>query len=261
MSTREAATLDGMVVVVTGAGRGLGRAYAMDLAARNATVVAASLHRSSAVDTADEITSRGGRADAYGVDVTDEDGLADMVADVLERHGRIDVLVNNAGGAMAPPRPAEEIARDDWNRALSVNLTGTWLAAKAVIPAMKSARRGTLINVSSTTTKRAFPLGLAPYIAAKAGVEGLTRALARELGPFGVTVNAVSPGLVLMDKAERSAHPEMLIEIAERVRSEQCVPRAQTTDDLCGAVAFLASREAAFITGQVVDVDGGWALG
>ena len=248
--------LDGRVVVVTGGGNGLGAAQCRHLARLGAQVVVADRDMAAAEAVAAAI---GGEARAVALDVGDERA----VASVLGAMETVDVLVNNAGGVFAPVEPAEAISLEAWNRVLATNLTGPWLCARAVIPAMKRAGRGRIVNIASASFAMGKPTGLVPYITSKGGVVGFTRALSHELGPFGITVNAVSPGLV--PKRAEQVHAGSMLgmekrdSIREMVVAEQAIPRSGEPEDIAGAVAFLASDAAAFMTGQVMTVDGGWS--
>ena len=251
-------TLQDKVVLITGAAQGLGEAYARHLSACGARLALADVNGEGVERLAAEL--RG--ACAVQMDVADEESVARGVAAAVAAAGEIEVLVNNAGGVLVPTRPAEEFSLADWNRVIAVNFTGPWLCARAVIPQMKAARRGRIINVSSTTVDHGQPTGMVPYISAKGGVVGLTRSLARELGPFEITVNAIAPGLVPPDStAGRAVDAGKLKSILDLVVNQQCLPRTGQRADLVGAVEFLASDAARFITGQVLNVDGGWALG
>jgi NAD(P)-dependent dehydrogenase (short-subunit alcohol dehydrogenase family) len=253
--------LEGKVALVTGAARWLGRGYAETLAAKGAAVAVADINAEGAAEVADAIRVAGGRAVAVTLDVTAEASVAAGFAQAREALGEVSVLVNNAGGLFAPPLAAEDFGLDQWTRALTVNLTGAWLCARAAIPAMKAARAGRIINITSTTFDYGLPTELTPYISAKGGVVGLTRALARELGAYDITVNAVAPGLVQPKNREGRAVSEAKLQsIFDLVVARQCIPRHGEVADLTGPVAFLASDEARFITGQVLNVDGGWAL-
>nr|WP_219415305.1 SDR family NAD(P)-dependent oxidoreductase [Pseudonocardia nigra] len=197
------------VVVVTGAAHGLGRAYAVRLAAAGARVAVVDIAGQAAGAVAAAITATAGpdAAVPHEADVTDEHQVRGLVEAVLDRWGRIDALVNNAGGALLPAAPFDSVVRADWTRVLDLNLTAPWICAAAVAPAMRSAGYGKIVNVGSTTVSRGNPVGLAPYIAAKAGVVGLTRALARELGGDGIRVNAIAPGYVPVDTPPRPCTP------------------------------------------------------
>lgn len=247
--------LAGRVVIVTGAGHGLGRAYAHHLAGEGAHVAVVDIAPEAARDVAGAI---GDRADAYVADVTDRSAMDAVVAALCVRFGRVDGLVNNAGGALVPAQAFDRISPDAWAQVLAVNLTGQWICACAVADVMRRAKYGKIVNVSSATVARGEPVGLAPYIAAKAGVVGLTRALARELGPANVCVNAVAPGYVPVDTPKAVHSPDAAEALRRRMIAEQCLPRTETPEDLCGLVAFLCSAESDFVTGQVINVDGGW---
>ena len=251
-------------ILITGAGNGLGRGYAHKLAALGGRIIVADRDDDGAARVVGEIRGAGGIARAVHLDVSDEASVAGAFAEGRAALGDIEVLVNNAGGVFAPPTDAENITLAQWNLVMSVNLTGPWLCARAAIPAMKAAGRGRIINISSTCFSQGLPTELVPYITSKGGVVGLTRALARELGPHGITVNAVAPGYV--PKRAEQVTPSSALGMGKRdairelVVGQQCIPRAGEPEDIAGAVAFLASDESAFMTGQVMNVDGGWAL-
>jgi 3-oxoacyl-[acyl-carrier protein] reductase len=195
------------------------------------------------------------------VDVTDADQVETAVARVLDRWGRLDALINNAGGAMLPSAPFDSFSREQWTRVIDVNLTAPWICSAAAARPMRSAGYGKIVNVSSTTVSLARPVGLAPYIAAKSGVVGLTRALARELGPHNICVNAIAPGYVPVDTAKAVHSPEAAAALRQQLAAEQCLPRTERPQDLCGTVEFLCSADSDFVTGQVFNVDGGWTHG
>jgi 3-oxoacyl-[acyl-carrier protein] reductase len=194
-----------------------------------------------------------GKAIALRVDVSSEADVGEAARATVEALGRIDILINNAGLVHNIPRvPIEELGLDDWNRVMSVNLTGTFLVCKAVVPYLKQAGGGRIINISSSIALHGRS-GRQDYAASKAGVIGLTRALAVDLGEHNITVNAITPGGV--------ATPAVLEELRLRPRplqtANKCIPRLLATDDLTGVAALLASDESAMITGQVINVDGG----
>jgi 3-oxoacyl-[acyl-carrier protein] reductase len=243
--------LEGRVAIVTGGGRGLGAAYARRLADEGAAVVVADLD----LGAAGEVAARLERGRAVRADVSSAGDVRTMASATLDAFGRIDVLVNNAGGALVAAAPFDEMPEADWDLVVDVNLKGQWLCTRSVFPAMRSQGWGKVINVSSNGAHRGHPPGLAPYAAAKAGVIGLTRALARELGPYNITVNAITPGLVKVPGMEARV-PDLKQRLAATMALQQ-LKRPATAEDLAGAVAFLASSDSDFMTGQVINVDGG----
>jgi 3-oxoacyl-[acyl-carrier protein] reductase len=253
-------TLDGRVALVTGGGQGLGRAYAARLANEGAAVVVVDIRSDAAEETCRQLLADGRQALAIQADVSREADVIAAVEQALRHLGQIDVLVNNAGGAFYPTAPFESIAESQWSHVLSVNLTGQWLCAKHVAPHMKARRSGRLINITSTVVRRGYPDGLSPYIAAKAGVIGLTRALAHELGPFEITANAVAPGYTPVATPKQVHLGDAAEKLRQQMVDEQCLPRSETPGDLAEVVAFLAGDGARFITGQVITVDGGWTM-
>lgn len=250
------------VVIVTGAAIGLGRGYARHLARAGALVAVADIDAARARDTAKEIGEEAGtgRAVAFEVDVSDRAQVDAMVDGVADAFGRVDVLVNNAGGALFESRPFDEITDEHFGRIVEVNLTGTWQCARSVCRYLRPAGYGKIINVSSTMVGRGQPAGLAPYIAAKAGVVGLTRAMATELGPHGIRVNAIAPGYTPVPRDSPVRSEAASAALRQRMVDEQCIKRLETPEDLCGTVEYLASPASDFVTGQVINVDGGWVL-
>ncbi|MGH3041096.1 MAG: SDR family NAD(P)-dependent oxidoreductase [Gaiellaceae bacterium] len=242
--------LAGQVALVTGAARGLGYAAARRLAADGARVGLLDRDGEALAVAAETLAGQGATVLLHTVDLTDEEGVRAAVAAVLAAEGRIDVLVNNAG--IYPHRPFEELTYSEWRHVLAVNLDSVFLCTHAVYPAMRGRRYGRIVNVSSATFFIGYP-GLAAYVASKGGIIGFTRALASEAGPHGITVNAVTPGLIATEGVLGGEEADLFDEIVP----EQALPRRGEPEDIAECVAYLASPSAGFITGQTINVDGG----
>ena len=240
--------LTGKTAIVTGASRGIGRAIAQTLAARGAIIVAAA-RGDNAAETVAEIGAAGGKAESASVDVTDTASVEAMVSTVLERHGRIDILVNNAG--ITRDHLMLRMKRDDWDQVLATNLTSAFTCVQAVLKPMVKQRSGRIISISSVVGQMGNA-GQANYAASKAGLIGFSKALAREVASRNITVNVVTPGLVDTDMTKA---------ITDKAQADwaSAIPlgRLGTKAEVAAAVCFLASDEAAYITGQVLAVNGG----
>ncbi len=248
--------LRGRVVVITGGGKGIGKIYAREFAHAGAKVVAADVDGEGAQAVALDIVADGYEAIGLRCDISSAANVEAMARAALEKFGTIDVLVNNASlMSVLPRRDWMEIPVEEWDRVMEVNLRGMFLCCRAVAPTMKANRRGKIVNISSSRVWEGTPLRL-HYTTSKAGVVGLTRALARELGEYGINVNAITPGATLSETQVASSSGNYL---ATRVdgRSFQ---RAQMPEDLVGAVMFLSTQASDFITGQTINVDGGKAM-
>jgi 3-oxoacyl-[acyl-carrier protein] reductase len=240
--------LTGRVALVTGASRGIGRAIAASLAAGGAHVVAAA-RGDNAKATVEAILAAGGSAEVATLDVTDPASVEAVVSGVLERHKRVDVLVNNAG--VTRDQLMLRMKRDDWDAVIAANLTGAYTCVQTVLKSMIRARQGRIISITSVVGE-AGNAGQVNYAASKAGLIGFTKALALEVASRGITVNAVAPGLVDTDMTKaisEGAHEEWAKKIP--------LQRLGTPEDIAAAVRFLASDEAAYITGHVLAVNGG----
>ncbi len=237
--------LEGRVAIVTGAGQGIGRAIAEKLRAEGAGVIVADKNSETAAKTAAEI---GGTA--HVTDVSDQDQVSALVAAAVDQFGRIDILVNDA--AIVPFVPWEELDFAEWRRVMSVNIDGVFLMCEAVYPHMKAAGYGRIVNIASNVVTAGTP-NMAHYVASKGAVFAFTRSLATEVGQYGITVNAVAPGLTASEGVLESPHAEAF----DFVVSLQSIPRRGVPADIAPAVAFLASEEAHWITGQMVTADGG----
>ena len=247
--------LEGRVAIVTGAGHGIGKAYARRLAEEGASVVIAEIDAAAAERVAAELARAGHAALALRTDVSDEASTGEMARRTLERFGRIDVLVNNAAIFATVPMsraPFDQIDPAEWDRMMAVNLRGTWLACRAVVPQMRSQRYGKIINVSSGTALKGAA-GRIHYVASKAGILGFTRTLAMEVGKDNICVNCVAPGSTLAEENPEEA----LLKYRQAAAATRALARVQTPEDLVGAVAFFACADSDFITGQTLVVDGG----
>ena len=240
----------GQTALVTGAAQGLGYAAAARLAAEGASVALLDREGERLGAAADALGAQGLTVLPHAVDLTDEAGVRAAVAAVLSAEGRIDVLVNNVG--IYPHRPFEELTYAEWRHVLAVNLDSVFLCTHAVYPAMRERGYGRIINVSSSTFFIGYP-GLAAYIASKGGIIGFTRALASEAGPHGITVNAVTPGLIATEGVLGGEEAGLFDEIVP----QQALPRRGEPEDIAECIAYLASPAAGFITGQTINVDGG----
>jgi 3-oxoacyl-[acyl-carrier protein] reductase len=246
--------LAGRVAIVTGGGKGIGAVYTAGLAREGARVVAADIDEAAAEAQVARLRAEGADALAVRVDTADAASVEAMVRAAVDRFGGLDILVNNAAlyTALLPKRPFWELDEAAWDRVLRVNVTGLWLCARAALPHLRASGRGRIINISSATVMAGTP-GFLHYVSSKGAVIALTRAMAREVGDFNITVNAIAPGLTASETGKAVQSQEEL----ERPVAQRCLKRVQVPEDLVGAVVFLASDDAAFITGQTLVVDGG----
>ncbi|MBI2371888.1 MAG: SDR family oxidoreductase [Deltaproteobacteria bacterium] len=255
-----AGRLKDRVVIVTGGARGIGRSYALAVAEEGARVLIADL--AEGAEAVGAIQARGGVACYCRTDVSDETSAAAMARAALEQLGGIDVLINNAAlyrGLVL--RPFIEISGEEWDRMMAVNLRGLFYCAKAVFPTMKARTAGKIINIASSAIHQGMP-GMLHYVTSKAGVVGFTRAMAREVGRWGITVNAVAPGYVL-DEASRGLDADKRLPfrpLDEIARQARCLKRDQVEADLVGTILYLCSADSDFLTGQLITVDGGDSL-
>lgn len=237
------------VVVITGAARGIGFAAARYLVAEGAAIAIVDLNGDAAADAANRIVAEGGTAAGFAADVTVADQVRAAVDAIVARFGKVDVLINNAG--IYPHIPFEQVSENDWQRIIDVNLKSAYLVTQAVVPLMRKAGYGRIVNTASGVVFNGIP-NVSAYAASKAGVIGLTRVLANEYGPHGITANAVSPGLV-----ESEGVMEDIEAIFDATIATQSVKRRGTTADIAACIAYIASPEAGFLNGQTINVDGG----
>jgi len=245
--------LEGRVALVTGASQGIGRACALALAEAGATVALAARNEAKLAEVAAEIETAGGKAQAFALDVASEESIKAGAKAVLDRFGTVEILVNNAG--ITRDKLVMQMKREDWDDVLATNLTGAFLLTQALLRPMLKNRWGRIINVSSVVG-RTGQAGQVNYAASKAGLIGMTRSLAREVASRGITVNAVAPGYIetpmtaVLDEKQTAA---MIISIP--------LGRAGTDADIANAVLYLASEGAGYVTGHVLDVNGGMYMG
>jgi NAD(P)-dependent dehydrogenase (short-subunit alcohol dehydrogenase family) len=246
--------LEDKVVIVTGGAKGIGRAYCLGMAAEGARVVVADV--ADPKSTVQEVEARGAQALGVECDVSREEDTLRLATETLARFGRVDILVNNA--ALYGPlkrRPFMEIPVEEWDRVMAINLRGLFLCSRAVFPAMRTQGAGAIINIASGTFFKGVPHYI-HYTTSKGGVVGFTRSLARELGEFGIRVNAIAPGFTLSGENEKNM-PDAGKAANVGMRM---LKRAEVPEDLVGTVIFLASDDSRFITGQTIVVDGGGSV-
>jgi NAD(P)-dependent dehydrogenase (short-subunit alcohol dehydrogenase family) len=232
--------LDGKIAIVTGGAQGIGAAIARGLEQEGATVVVADLNPP---------------ADGIRADVSSEEDVARMTDEVVARHGGIDILINNAGlYASLAMRPFTEIPLEEWRQVMDVNVASMFLTCRAVVPRMRERGGGKIVNISSGTPFRGVPF-LLHYVTSKGAIVTLTRALAKELGRDGIHVNCVAPGFTMSDGVRE--HPEVIEALRDVSVSARTIQRDQLPEDVVGAVVFLCTPAADFVTGQTMVIDGG----
>jgi NAD(P)-dependent dehydrogenase (short-subunit alcohol dehydrogenase family) len=253
--------LKGRVALITGGGRGIGKAIAKRLYQEKANVVIFGTTEDVLKQAAEEIATESREVLPLVCDVSDANQIKATVGKARERFGKVDILVNNAAimlrhiGVERAVRPFYELDEADWDNVMAVNVKGMWMCAREVFSDMRSQNWGRIINISSDTVYMGRGNGL-QYVTSKAAVVGLTRALAFEAGPFGITVNAISPGLTQSETVQEHDFEQMSKELAKN----SAIPRLETPEDLAGTAAWLASDDAGFVTGQAVSVSGGLSL-
>jgi 3-oxoacyl-[acyl-carrier protein] reductase len=248
----------GKTAIVTGAAHGFGRAISIAFAARGASVWACDVIEDEVLETQKLCAATAGACVARVVDVSDKDAVDAFVADASAATGRVDILVNNAGGVLGQVgRALEDVSQTDWQKIFDVNVTGAFLFSQAVAPGMKTARAGRIVNISSGAGLGISLTGIQAYASAKAAQIGLTRQLAHELGPWGITVNNIAPGFVRSNAATerqwQSYGTEGQRELVDRI----ALKRLGTPEDIAYGVLFFASDFANWITSQVISIDGG----
>lgn len=244
--------LDGKVAIVTGGGKGIGEAISHAYAEEGATVVIADIDREAADRTQETIAAKGGKASAMAVDVAESASIKTMVDTTVSEHGRIDVLVNNAGVRFI--KGFLQHSEDDWNKMLQINLTGPFLCAQAVVPHMLAGGGGRIINLASIASFMGRPNRCA-YVAAKTGLLGLTRAMAADMAGKNIRVNAIAPGMIASPFNQSFAEAD---DTGPAWAQENLIGRWGQPQDIAGAAVFLASDDSGFVNGAEIKVDGGW---
>jgi NAD(P)-dependent dehydrogenase (short-subunit alcohol dehydrogenase family) len=241
------------VVLITGGGQGIGRSYALAFAKAQAKVVIFDTHAQNGAAVAEQIQSLGGQAQFFQCDVSQPDAVKQALQGVKDQWGPVQVLINNAAVFVTLGRQAfEDIPLAEWEQVMRVNVTGSWVCASAVAADMKRAQWGRIIQISSSTVPLGTPMFM-HYVTSKSAVIGMTRAMATELGPHGITVNCVLPGLTDTEVD----NPGRTDAMRQKIIDMQCVKRIGRPDDMVGTMLFLASDASAFVTGQSIAVDGG----
>jgi NAD(P)-dependent dehydrogenase (short-subunit alcohol dehydrogenase family) len=247
--------LEGKVAIITGASRGIGRVLALRFAEEGAKLLLTTTNPERAAGVVKEIKAKGGEAVAMKADISDENDTKKIAEKVMQQYGKVDILINNAGvwyGVEAKPWDAWKV--EDWDRMFAVNVKGTWLCCKAIAPLMVKQSRGKIINISSHIIRVPDAQFFLAYALSKSALYTLTQCLARALGPSGINVNAIGPGFTA---TEASLDQSGSQETFKRVVAAQSLKRREEPEDVAGAAVFLASKDADFISGQFIIVDGG----
>lgn len=245
--------------IVTGGANGLGRDFATTLAAEGCRVLVADFDEAGG-ETADEIRKKTGvKCIFQKTDVTSKREVAQMIERAIEEFGTLDILINNAGGSMSVPRaPIDQIEEEDWDKVVSLNFKGTFLCTQAAAPFMKKQQKGKIVNLSSITARIGGELTPVQYVASKGAVSTFTRHVAQELGPYGINVNAVAPGIIMSGPRLQKMWDERKSEAEKKAYLEKIpLGRLGKVSEITGAVLFLCSEESSYITGITLDVNGG----
>jgi 3-oxoacyl-[acyl-carrier protein] reductase len=245
--------LTGRVCLVTGSSRGIGAGIARVVAARGALVAVHGRDAQASLRVRDEIVAADGRAIVVTGDITNAAALDEIRAQTERELGAVDILVANAGGNPAPPQPLDDMTEEVWRATVDMNLTATFLTLRCFLPGMKQRRRGAIITISSAAARRAHPRSPIAYACAKAGIEMMTQDVAAQVGAFGIRVNCIAPETILTERTTRQIPDDIKAKLA----GEHPIARLGTATDVAQAAAFLASDEASWITGIVLDVAGG----
>jgi 3-oxoacyl-[acyl-carrier protein] reductase len=248
--------LEGKVVIVTGGGHGIGRAYCLGIAREGGKVVVADIDAPAADAVAEEIGQ--GQAIPVRVDVSQLASCQEMATEAVKQFGRVDGLINNAAVFATVPISRvgfQEISEDEWDRVMAVNVKGVWLSCRAVAPAMQERKQGSIVNISSSTILNG-PGTRIHYVASKAAVFGFTRVLARELGPDNIRVNTIAPGSTLSEDDPS----DEIVQMRQRSVGTRALSRVERPDDLVGTAVYLLSDLSSFVTGQMIAVNGGDTL-
>lgn len=252
--------LKGKVALITGSARGLGYSMAIDMVKEGAVVILNDLDESTVNDAVQALRRESYDVYGYAANVANKNQVDSMINYVIETCGRLDIVVNNAGGALRTPKKVEDIKEEHWDLVLDVNLKGTFLVSQAAVSKMKQ-NGGSIINLASIGGRTASIVTGVSYAAAKAGVIGFTRRLAKEVGPYGIRVNAIAPGLVISGDRLKETWDNMPDEEQSEVLEAIPLRRLGTIDDQARVVTFLASDDSAYMTGTVLDVNGGRFMG
>jgi len=248
------------IALITGAARGIGAAIAEALAKEEADIIVNDINIDGVGEVKKEIESLGREFMVIKSDVSDSKQVNEMVDKIIDVFGQIDILVNNAGGSLGTPYLLEDVTEEEWDKVIDVNLKGAFLCSKIVAEFMKKQRSGKIVNLSSKAGKYGGDIAGPQYVSAKAGISGLTRQLAKELGPYGINVNAIAPGLVLTERVKKMWETRKTKKEREEMLRAIALRRASTVEEQANVVVFLCSDEASYITGTTIDVNGGWYM-